>query len=117
MRTPRTKATKKHEPAAPAGGDVAIETPTGENRAAEEVDSSMLSRLMRRALAGRRRMEEAQSRLRDVEREVRTVSGEKRSRFERLRAAALEEYRSARAEATQARRQLLSSLRLLPDRS
>jgi hypothetical protein len=115
VRTLKTKGTKNRA-AASTSEAAPIDTPAREAQAAEPVDS-MLARLMRRALAGRRRMEEAQSRLRDVELEVRTVSGEKRSRFERLRAAALDEYRSARADAAQARRQLLSTLRLLPDRS
>jgi hypothetical protein len=77
---------------------------------------SMLAQLMRKAIAGRRRMTEAQEKLREMEFEMRHSDADSKSRFERLRAAALDEYRGARAEAERARRQLASSLRMLPGR-
>ena len=61
-------------------------------------------------------MMEAQEKLREMEFEMRHGGADSRSRFERLRAAALDEYRGARAEAERARRQLASSLRMLPGR-
>ena len=120
--SPLTKRTKQKgaSPVGPAPeaaeGAMKIGAGPGAEQTGEPLDSA-LDRLMRRALAGRRRMQEAQSKLRRMEVEIRGVSGEKRSRFERLRAAALEEYRNARAEALRARNQLLSSLKLLPGRS
>ena len=49
--------------------------------------------------------------------ELRQSDTEKRSRFERMREAALEEYRKARAEFARARMQLHNNLRMLPSRS
>lgn len=89
-----------------------------ETRATGSGDSPdrFLAKLMRKALDGRRRMTEAQTKLRDLERESRGLATDKRSRFEKLRAAALAEYRNARAEAAQARRQLISNLKPLATR-
>ena len=115
-KTPATKRTKKPTVVPAPTEAPSAETVVPEERA-HEPNSSALSRLMRHAIAGRRRMMEAQARLREMEGEVRRVSADNRSRLERLREAALVEYRNARTEAAQARRQLVSSLRVLPGRS
>ena len=83
----------------------------------EERPEKRLEKLMRKALAWRNNAREAQEKLRTIELELRQADTEKRSRFERMREAALQEYRNARSEAVRARNQLLSTLRMLPSRS
>ena len=83
----------------------------------EERPEKRLEKLMRKALAWRNNAREAQEKLRSIELELRQADTEKRSRFERMREAALQEYRNARGEAVRARNQLLSTLRMLPSRS
>lgn len=76
-----------------------------------------LAGLMRKVVARRSRVRETQQKLRDIELELRHAPVDTRSRFERMRAAALDEYRTARAEAARTRSQLVGTLRLLPSRS
>ena len=90
-------------------GEIAVE---GGDQPRTRLDS-----LMRKVLARRNAVRETQQKLRDIEVELRQAPNEKRSRFERMREAALAEYRSARAEAARTRHQLLNTLRMLPSRS
>ncbi len=76
-----------------------------------------LDSLMRKVLARRDEVRVTQQKLRDIEVELRQAPTDKRTRFERMREAALAEYRKARAEAARTRHQLLSNLRMLPSRS
>lgn len=89
-------------------GDVAV---------TEEQPRKRLDNLMRKVLARRDEVRTTQQKLREIEIELRTAPTDKRGRFERMREAALAEYRNARAEAARTRHQLLNSLRVLPSRS
>lgn len=82
-----------------------------------EQPRARLANLMQRMLERRNTVREAQQKLRDIELELRVAGTEKRSRFERMREAALQEYRNARAELSRARMQLHNNLRMLPSRS
>jgi len=83
----------------------------------EDQPRKRLDNLMRKVLARRDEVRSTQQKLRDIEIELRQAPDEKRGRFERMREAALNEYRSARAEAARTRHQLLSMLRMMPSRS
>ncbi len=100
----------------------AIEVEAGEQGtiAAVEIEDQprkRLDNLMRKVLARRDDVRTTQQKLREIEIELRTAPTDKRGRFERMREAALNEYRSARTEAARTRHQLLSSLKMLPSRS
>jgi hypothetical protein len=82
-----------------------------------EPPRARLAGLMRKMLDRRDAVRSTQQKLRDIEMELRQSDTEKRSRFERMREAALEEYRKARAEFARARMQLHNNLRMLPSRS
>ncbi len=82
-----------------------------------EHSPTRLAGLMRKVVARRSRVRETQQKLRDIELELRHAPVDTRSRFERMREAALDEYRAARAEAARTRTQLVMTLRLLPSRS
>ena len=83
----------------------------------EDQPRKRLDSLMRKVLARRDEVRTTQQKLREIEIELRQASDDKRGRFERMREAALNEYRNARAEAARTRHQLLSNLRMLPSRS
>ena len=83
----------------------------------EEPPRKRLDSLMRKVLARRDEVRSTQQKLRDIEIELRQASDDKRGRFERMREAALNEYRNARSEAARTRHQLVSMLRMLPSRS
>ena len=83
----------------------------------DEQPRARLAGLMRKVINRRESVRVAQQKLRDIELELRQAETEKRSRFERMREAALQEYRKARAEFSRARMQLHNSLRMLPSRS
>lgn len=83
----------------------------------EDQPRKRLDNLMRKVLARRDEVRATQQKLREIEIELRTVPTDKRGRFERMREAALDEYRNARTEAARTRHQLLNSLRMLPSRS
>jgi hypothetical protein len=83
----------------------------------EEQPRARLANLMQKMIKRRENVRAAQQKLRDIEMELRQAKTEKRSRFERMREGALQEYRNARAEFARARMQLHSSLRMLPSRS
>lgn len=115
QRRPRREAVEEQVEALAA--PPSVEADEGAEQPERAVPSqSTLANLMRKAIDGRRRMMEAQERLRELEFEIRQGGVDARSRFERLRATALDEYRRARAEAERARRQLASSLKMLPGR-
>jgi capsule polysaccharide export protein KpsE/RkpR len=83
----------------------------------EEPPRKRLDQLMRKVLARRDEVRATQQKLREIEIELRQAPEDKRTRFERMREAALTEYRKARAEAARTRNQLLNTLRMLPSRS
>jgi hypothetical protein len=83
----------------------------------EEAPRKRLDHLMRKVLARRDEVRATQQKLREIEIELRQAPDDKRTRFERMREAALNEYRKARAEAARTRNQLLNTLRMLPSRS
>lgn len=83
----------------------------------EDQPRKRLDALMRKVLARRDEMRATQQKLRDIEVELRQASTDKKGRFERMREAALEEYRRARTDAVRTRNQLLNTLRMLPSRS
>jgi len=83
----------------------------------EDQPRKRLDNLMRKVLAKRDDVRTTQQKLREIEIELRTAPTDKRGRFERMREAALAEYRNARTEAARTRHQLLNSLRMLPSRS
>jgi hypothetical protein len=83
----------------------------------EEAPRKRLDQLMRKVLARRDEVRATQQKLREIEIELRQAPDDKRTRFERMREAALNEYRKARAEAARTRNQLLNTLRMLPSRS
>ena len=83
----------------------------------EEPPRKRLDSLMRKVLARRDEVRSTQQKLREIEIELRQATDDKRGRFERMREAALNEYRNARAEAARTRHQLVSMLRMLPSRS
>lgn len=85
--------------------------------AAGEQPRARLASLMRKMLDRRDSVRAAQQKLRDIEAELREANSDKRTRFERMREGALQEYRKARAEFSRARMQLHNSLRMLPSRS
>ena len=80
----------------------------------EEAPRKRLDQLMRKVLARRDEVRATQQKLREIEIELRLAPDDKRTRFERMREAALNEYRKARAEAARTRNQLLNTLRMLP---
>jgi hypothetical protein len=86
-------------------------------REVEDQPRKRLDSLMRKVLARRDEVRSTQQKLRDIEVELRQAPDDKRGRFERMREAALNEYRNARAEAARTRHQLVSMLRMLPSRS
>ncbi len=100
--------------------EITMEEPAviiAENEPAKEQPRKGLDNLMRKLLARRDEVRATQQKLRDIEVELRQAPTDKRSRFERMREAALTEYRNARTEAARTRHQLLSNLRMLPSRS
>ena len=116
----RTSSRRKtHEVAEEAKGTLSLVTPRGEvelEAEATEEATSRLHALMGRAIEARRQLLAAQSKLRDMELEVREAEAADRETVEQKRDAALEEYRNARGEATRARQQLLGVLRLVSER-
>ena len=96
--------------------DEIVEEPTADVEQGEQ-PRARLANLMRKMLDRRDSVRAAQQKLRDIELELRQANTEKRSRFERMREAALNEYRNARAEFSRARLQLHNNLRMLPTRS
>ena len=94
------------------------EVPTERGNSNEVPSPKVLANLMKKVIAGRQRTAEAQNKLREVELSIRETSdNEQKNKVERLKTAALDEYRKARAEAERARRQLANTLKMLPSRS
>lgn len=83
----------------------------------EEAPRKRLDQLMRKVLARRDEVRSTQQKLREIEIELRQAPEDKKTRFERMREAALNEYRMARTDAARTRSQLLNTLRMLPSRS
>jgi hypothetical protein len=97
--------------------DLAATADMPEPEEATEQPRKRLDQLMRKVLARRDEVRATQQKLREIEIELRQAPDDKRTRFERMREAALQEYRRARAEAARTRNQLLNTLRMLPSRS
>ena len=95
----------------------APEAPEPVEAEVEEAPRKRLDQLMRKVLARRDEVRSTQQKLREIEIELRQAPEDKKTRFERMREAALNEYRKARADAARTRNQLLNTLRMLPSRS